>query len=225
MGGRWISHQEIVKATDGFNNENLLGTASFSSVYKGIMSDGKAAVFKLLNLESEEAVKSFFKEYKVLVEVRHMNLVKIISLCLEFGHKIVVLEFMSKGNLETLLHFNSNSLTFIEKLNISLDVIHGLEYLHNDSFVQLVHCDIKPSNILMNEDMTAHLADFGIAQIICGSQGTSTITLKGSIGYIAPEYGLDAKVSTRGDIYNWKESNQPYVCGRIEPPEMGKHAF
>ncbi|GLJ52832.1 hypothetical protein SUGI_1125540 [Cryptomeria japonica] len=199
-----VSYQEIFKATDGFNQEKLLGTGSFGSVYKGIMDDGTVAAFKRLNLQNEEANKSFMREFEVLAKVRHRNLVKIKSFCLEFGHRILVLEFMSKGNLETLLHSNGNSLTFIEILNIAIDVIHGLEYLHHDCFLEFAHCDIKPSNVLMNEDMTAHVADFGIARIVNGSDSsTSTITLKGSIGYIAPEYGIGGKVSTRGDIYSY----------------------
>ncbi|GLJ53061.1 hypothetical protein SUGI_1130360 [Cryptomeria japonica] len=210
MDDKGISYQEIVKATDGFNEKNLLGTGSFGSVYKGIMDDGKIAAFKLLNLQNEEASKSFSKECKVLAEVRHRNLVKIISFCLEFGHKVLVLDFMSNGNLDTLLHSKDNSLTFREILNIAIDVIHGLEYLHQDCFLQVVHCDIKPSNILLDDYMTAHVADFGIAQIICGSDtsttesgSTSTLALKGSMGYIAPEYGFGGKVSTRGDIYSY----------------------
>ncbi|XP_057836992.2 receptor kinase-like protein Xa21 [Cryptomeria japonica] len=210
MDDKGISYQEIVKATDGFKEKNLLGTGSFGSVYKGIMDDGKIAAFKLLNLQNEEARKSFSKECKVLAEVRHRNLVKIISFCLEFGHKVLVLDFMSNGNLDTLLYSKDNLLTFREILNIAIDVIHGLEYLHQDCFLQVVHCDIKPSNILLDDYMTAYVADFGIAQIICGSDtstsesgSTSTLALKGSMGYIAPEYGFGGKVSRRGDIYSY----------------------
>ncbi|GLJ53074.1 hypothetical protein SUGI_1130820 [Cryptomeria japonica] len=210
MDDREISYQEIVKATDGFDQKNLIGTSSFGSVYKGIMGDNREAAFKHLNLENEEARKSFFRECKVLAEVRHRNLVKIISFCSKFGRKILVLEFMAKGNLETLLLSSCISLTFIEILNIAIDVIHGLEHLHHDCFQQIIHCDIKPSNILLGEDMTAHIADFGISRIIYGSGtsttssgGISTLALKGSMGYIAPEYGLGGKVSTRGDIYSY----------------------
>ncbi|GLJ53050.1 hypothetical protein SUGI_1130130 [Cryptomeria japonica] len=205
-----ISYQEILEATDGFNERNLLGTGSFGSVYKGIMGDGTEAAFKLINLQNEEYNNSFIRECKVLANVRHRNLVKIISFCSEFRRKLLVLEFMSKGNLETMLHSNGNLLTFLEILNIAIDVIHGLEYLHHDSFIQVVHCDIKPSNILMDEDMTAHVADFGIARMICESDTStinsgsiSTLSLKGSMGYIAPEYGVGGKVSTRGDVYSY----------------------
>ncbi|GLJ53066.1 hypothetical protein SUGI_1130510 [Cryptomeria japonica] len=174
------------------------------------MGDGRETAFKHLNLENEEARKRFFRECKVLAEVRHRNLVKIISFCSEFGWKILVLEFMAKGNLETLLHSSCISLTFIEILNIAIDVIHGLEHLHHDYFQQIIHCDIKPSNILMDEDMTTHIADFGISRIIYGlctsttsSGSISTLALKGSMGYISPEYGLGGKVSTRGNIYSY----------------------
>ncbi|XP_059070435.1 LRR receptor-like serine/threonine-protein kinase EFR [Cryptomeria japonica] len=227
MDDSGISYHEIINATDGFNQKNYLGTGSSGSVYKGIMGDGREAAFKLLNLQNEEAGKSFSRECKVLAEVRHRNLVKIISFCLEFGRKILVLEFMSRGNLETFLHSNGNTVSFIEILNIAIDVIHGLEYLHHDSFQQVIHCDIKPSNILMDENMTAHIADFGIARIICGSDTinsgfASSLTLKGSVGYIAPgtEYGVGGKVSTKGDIYSYGIMLLEMVTGKSPTNHM-----
>ncbi|GLJ53081.1 hypothetical protein SUGI_1131080 [Cryptomeria japonica] len=202
-----VSYQEIVAATNGFDGENLLGTGGFGSVYKGILNDGTAAAFKILNMQKEKAWKSFIAECKVLGNCIHRNLVNVITFCSEPENKVLVLQFMSKGNLEKLLFSDGGLSDLSNILNIALDVVHALEYLHHDCSVQVVHCDIKPSNILLDEDRTAHVADFGIAQLICEPDSleslTSALSLKGSIGYIPPEYGVGGKVSTKGDVYSY----------------------
>eukprot|EP01018_Ginkgo_biloba_P028087 Gb_31135 [translate_table: standard] len=121
---------------------------------------------------------------------------------------------MSNGSLEKHLYpagDESDSgdawgLSLGQRLSIAIDIADGMAYLHHYCLVQVVHCDLKPSNILLDENMTAHLSDFGIAQLTCGNSldsFTSTLSLKGSIGYIAPEYGLGKKVSTKGDVYSF----------------------
>ncbi|GLJ53068.1 hypothetical protein SUGI_1130530 [Cryptomeria japonica] len=202
-----VSYQEIVDATNGFDRENLLGTGGFGSVYRGTLNDGTAAAFKILNMQNEKAWKSFITESKVLGNCIHRNLVNVITFCSEPEKKVLVLQFMPRGNLDNLLVSDGGSLDLRKILNLALDVVHGLEYLHHDCPVQVVHCDIKPSNILLDEDMTAHVADFGIAQLTCEPDSlesmTSALSLKGSIGYIPPEYGVGGKVSTKGDVYSY----------------------
>eukprot|EP01018_Ginkgo_biloba_P027963 Gb_07415 [translate_table: standard] len=209
-----ISYQELVNATNGFNETNLLGVGSFGSVYKGILSDGTVTAVKVLDLQNEEAHKSFISECKVLGKVRHRNLVKIITSCSNPHFKGLVFQFVSNGSLENHLYPDGNEsndgcvcrLGLWERLNIAIDVAHGIEYLHYDSSVQVVHCDIKPANVLLDEDMTARVTDFGIARLACSNSMhslSSTLTLKGSVGYIAPEYGVGGEVSAKGDVYSY----------------------
>ncbi|MED6173599.1 hypothetical protein PIB30_061101 [Stylosanthes scabra] len=123
---------------------------------------------------------------------------------------------MSNGSLETLLHNNVEdsestnlSLNLVQRVNIALDVAFALDYLHSDSWEAVVHCDIKPSNILLDDDMVAHMGDFGLARLIHGpaslssSNQASFYTIKGTIGYIPPEYGGGGSVSTEGDMYSY----------------------
>eukprot|EP01018_Ginkgo_biloba_P025736 Gb_09064 [translate_table: standard] len=203
----WVSHRELIDATNGFNEANLLGVGSFGAVYKAIFKDGRMAAVKVFNLQNEEAHKSFNTECKALGRVRHRNLVKIITSCSNVQFKALVLEFMPSGSLEKHLYSdNVCELNLRERVKIAIDIAHAMEYLHHHSPVQVVHCDLKPANVLLDENMTARVADFGIARITCANSMdlyTSTIKLKGSVGYIAPEYGQGGMISAKGDVYSY----------------------
>eukprot|EP01018_Ginkgo_biloba_P027326 Gb_34076 [translate_table: standard] len=202
-----ISHRELIDATNGFDEANLLGVGSFGAVYKAIFRDGRMAAVKVLNLQNEEAHKSFSTECKALGRVRHRNLVTIITSCSNLQFKALVLEFMPSGSLEKHLYSdNVCELNLRERVKIAIDIAHAVEYLHHHSPVEVVHCDLKPANVLLDENMTAHVADFGIARITCANSMdlyTSTIKVKGTVGYIAPEYGQGGMVSAKGDVYSY----------------------
>ncbi|PRQ24919.1 putative protein kinase RLK-Pelle-LRR-XII-1 family [Rosa chinensis] len=200
---RRVSYQELQSATNGFNESNLLGTGGFGSVYKGTLSDGIDVAIKVFNLELEGAFTSFEVECKVLSNVRHRNLVKVISCCSQIDFKGLVLNYMPNGSLEKWLYSQNSSLNIMQRLDIMIDVASALEYLHHGYEVAIVHCDLKPSNILLDDDMVAHVADFGIARLLGeGDSMTQTMTLA-TIGYIAPEYGMEGIVTKRGDVYSF----------------------
>eukprot|EP01018_Ginkgo_biloba_P025682 Gb_11073 [translate_table: standard] len=202
-----ISHRELIDATNGFNEANLLGVGSFGAVYKAIFRDGRMAAVKVLNLQNEEAHKSFTTECKALGRVRHRNLVKIITCCSNAQFKAVVLEFMPSGSLEKHLYSdNVCELNLRERVKIAIDIAHAMEYLHHHSPVQVVHCDLKPVNVLLVEKMTGRVADVGIARITCANSMdlyTSKIKIRGSVGYIAPEYGQGGIASAKGDVNSY----------------------
>ncbi|KAM5577280.1 hypothetical protein ABKV19_007897 [Rosa sericea] len=183
---RRVSYLELLHATDGFNESNLLGTGGFGSVYKGTLSDGIDVAIKVFNLELEGAFTSFEVECEVLSNVRHRNLVKVISCCSQIDFKGLVLNYMPNGSLEKWLYSQDPSLNIMQRLDIMIDVASALEYLHHGYEVPIVHCDLKPSNILLDDDMVAHVADFGIARLLGGGDSmTQTMTLA-TIGYMAP---------------------------------------
>ncbi|GLJ54628.1 hypothetical protein SUGI_1173580 [Cryptomeria japonica] len=207
-----FKYQDLVNATNGFSETNLLGMGGFGSVYKGILRDGMVVAIKILNFQNQQLQNSFKRECKILARTRHRNLIRVISACSYLNFKALILQFATNGSLEKHLYTESNEedvceLKIDECLNIAIDVAHGMEYLHHDCPTQVVHCDLKPSNVLLDANMTALVADFGISRLagpanLIDSLSTS-IALRGSIGYIAPEYGLGMNISTKGDVYSY----------------------
>ncbi|XP_044496516.1 putative leucine-rich repeat receptor-like serine/threonine-protein kinase At2g24130 [Mangifera indica] len=198
-----ITYRELSKATREFDEKTLIGTGSYGRVYKGILPDGRAIAVKVLDLQSGNPTKSFNRECQVLKRIRHRNLIRIITACSLPDFKALVLPYMENRSLDSRLYpgtsVDSNSdLSFIERVNICSDIAEGMAYLHHHSPVGVIHCDLKPSNVLLTDEMTALVSDFGISRLFTpvGDEnagdienlGNSTTNmLRGSIGYIAPD--------------------------------------
>ncbi|WJX87985.1 non-specific serine/threonine protein kinase [Trifolium repens] len=200
---RRISYYELVQATNGFNESNLLGKGGFGSVYKGKLPDGEMIAVKVIDLQSNVKSKSFDTECNAMKNLRHRNLVKIISGCSNLDFKALVMEFMSNGSVDKWLYSHNYCLNFIQRLNIMIDVASALEYLHHGSSVPVVHCDLKPTNVLLDENMVAHVSDFGIAKLMDEGQSKTHTQTLATIGYLAPEYGSKGIVSVKGDVYSY----------------------
>ncbi|XP_065851307.1 receptor kinase-like protein Xa21 [Euphorbia lathyris] len=198
-----ISIHELQRATNKFVEVNLLGKGSFGSVYRGNLSNGLSVAVKVFNLELEGAFRSFDVECEVLREIRHRNLVKIITSCCTTEFKALVMDFMPNWSLEKWLYSHNYFLDIFQRLNIMIDVASAVEYIHHGYMTPIVHCDLKPSNILLDDDVVAHVTDFGIAKLVGEDQSfIQTINLA-TIGYMAPEYGSEGLVSIKGDIYSF----------------------
>ncbi|KAM3685815.1 hypothetical protein ACJW31_11G147600 [Castanea mollissima] len=219
-----ISYQSILNATNKFSPTNLIGLGSFGSVYKGILGQGKHIVaIKVLNLLRHGATKSFVAECKALRNIRHRNLVKVLTSCSGIDYqgndfKALVYEFMANGNLDEWLHPTSRinemleeprSLSLLQRLNISIDVANALDYLHHHCQTPVIHCDLKPSNVLLDDEMIGHVGDFGLARLLFDASQdspinhSSSVGVRGTIGYTPPEYGMGNEVSTYGDVYSF----------------------
>ncbi|XP_057799511.1 receptor kinase-like protein Xa21 [Salvia miltiorrhiza] len=181
-----ISYYELLQATERFDESNLLGTGSSCSVYKGILNNGKDIVVKVFNMQLECISRIFDVECEILRSIRHRNLTSVISSCSNEEFKALVLEYMPKGNLEKWLYSHNYCLNMMERLNIMIDVASALEYLHHGYSMPIVHSDLKPSNVLLDEDMVAHVSDFGIAKLLCDGDSSVLTNTLATLGYIAP---------------------------------------
>ncbi|PWA43971.1 protein kinase-like domain-containing protein [Artemisia annua] len=191
-----VSYNQLLKATDGFSTANLIGEGGHSSVYKGILDsiDDKSVAVKVLHLQSRGAHKSFIAECEAWRNIRHRNLLKIITSCSSTDFhgndfKALVYEFMPNGSVHDWLHSSAytSKLNLLQRINILRDVATALDYLHNRCQTTIVHGDLKPCNILL-DDMVAHVGDFGLARLLGTDLNQNSSTgVKGTIGYAPPE--------------------------------------
>ncbi|GKA28628.1 kinase-like domain-containing protein [Tanacetum coccineum] len=183
-----VSYNQILKATDVFSTTNLIGEGRFGSVYKGILDfyDDKLVAVKVLHHQNRGAHKSFLAECEAWWNIRHRNMLKIITSC-------------------SSTDFQGNDFkALVYEINILVDVATALDYLHNRCQTTIVHIDLKPSNILLDADMVAHVGDFGLARLLgTGLNQNSSTGIKGTIGYAPPEYGLGSEMTSIGDVYSF----------------------
>nr|XP_016469162.1 PREDICTED: probable LRR receptor-like serine/threonine-protein kinase At3g47570 [Nicotiana tabacum] len=198
-----ISYYELLQATDALSESNLIGSGSFGSVYKGMLRSRTPIAVKVFNLQLEAAFKSFDTECEILCNLRHRNLTKAITSCSNLDFKALVLEYMPNGSLEKWLYSHNYFLDIMQRLNIMIDVACALEYLHHGCSSPVIHCDLKPSNVLLDDNMVAHLSDFGISKLLGEDESDLYTKTLATLGYIAPEYGLDGLVSIKSDVYSY----------------------
>ncbi|XP_042033882.1 LRR receptor-like serine/threonine-protein kinase FLS2 isoform X2 [Salvia splendens] len=203
--GSWklVSEKELEQGTSSFSETNLLGKGSIGSVFKATLADGRDVAVKKFNLQVKGAARIFETESHILSTIRHRNLVKIHGCCSNPEFKALILAYMPNGSLEKWLHSDKNCLDLVERLQIAIDVALALEYLHHDHIYPVAHCDIKPSNVLLDADMTAHVGDFGIAKLFDHDEAAVHTIAMGTIGYVAPEFVSEGMVSTTGDVYSY----------------------
>ncbi|VAH04008.1 unnamed protein product [Triticum turgidum subsp. durum] len=209
-----VSYTKLSNATNGFSPDNLIGAGSHGSVYRGSMShEGNECIVavKVLSLGQRGALATFAAECDALRHARHRNLIRILTVCASVDgrgeeFKALVYGYMPNGSLERWLHHETRTLTLVQRLNIAVDVASALDYLHSDCEAPIAHCDLRPSNVLLDDDMVARVGDFGLARFLGGADPSgqaSSVILKGSIGYIAPEYGMGEKACAGGDAYSY----------------------
>ncbi|CAD6250303.1 unnamed protein product [Miscanthus lutarioriparius] len=214
-----VTFSDLTQATRDFSESNLIGRGSYGSVYRGKLKESKMEVaVKVFDLEMRGAERSFVAECEALRSIQHRNLLPIITACSTVDNtgnvfKALIYELMPNGSLDTWLHHKGDEeapkrLSLTQRISIAVNIADALDYLHHDCGRPTVHCDLKPSNILLDDDMNALLGDFGIARFFADPQSTwagsiSSIGVKGTIGYIPPEYGSGGHVSMSGDVYSF----------------------
>ncbi|KDP23101.1 hypothetical protein JCGZ_00527 [Jatropha curcas] len=208
-GNLIISVQLLSKVTNGFALENELGHGGFGTVYKGELEDGTKIAVKRMEagIVSSKAIDEFQAEIAILSKVRHRNLVSILGYSVEGNERLLVYEYMSKGALSRhLFQWKSlklEPLSWTKRLIIALDVARGMEYLHSMARETFIHRDLKSANILLDDDFHAKVSDFGLVKLAPDGQKSVVTRLAGTFGYLAPEYAVMGKITTKSDVFSY----------------------
>ncbi|XP_062181467.1 putative receptor protein kinase ZmPK1 [Phragmites australis] len=198
---RAFSYRELVKATEKFRHE--LGWGSTGVAYKGILDDGRAVVVKRLG-NVRHSREEFQDELHVIARINHMNLARIYGFCSERSHRMLVFEYAENGSLANVLFKNKISLKWEQRFNIALGVAKGLAYLHHECLEWIIHCNLKPENILLDQDLEPKITDFGLAKLLSRSGSNQNVSrARGTVGYIAPEWISSLPITAKIDVYSY----------------------
>ncbi|KAL9239088.1 hypothetical protein vseg_013440 [Gypsophila vaccaria] len=215
---------ELEKATDKFSSRRILGEGGFGRVYHGILEDRVEVAVKLLTGNNENGDREFIAEVEILSRLHHRNLVKLIGICIEGRRWCLVYELVHNGSVESHLHgadAEKGPLDWDARLKIALGAARGLAYLHEDSNPRVIHRDFKASNVLLEDDCTPKVADFGLAREATeGSEHVSTRVM-GTFGYVAPEYAMTGHLLVKSDVYSYGVVLLELLTGR-KPVDMSQ---
>ncbi|KAK2386673.1 putative receptor protein kinase ZmPK1 [Trifolium repens] len=223
IGFRKFSYSELKQATNGFSQE--IGRGAGGTVYKGVFFDNRVVAIKRL-YEANQGEDEFVAEVSIIGRLNHMNLIRMWGYCAEGKHMMLVYEYMENGTLADNL--SSNSLDWGKRYNIALGIAKGLSYLHEECLEWILHCDIKPQNILIDSDFKPKVADFGLSKLLQRNNvdDSSFSTMRGTRGYMAPEWIFNLSITSKVDVYSYGIVVLEMITGKsamIEIPITKSH--
>ncbi|CAN1296193.1 Proline-rich receptor-like protein kinase PERK10 [Linum perenne] len=212
-----FSYEEMVKATDGFSSQNLLGEGGFGCVYKGSLPDGREVAVKQLNIGGSQGEREFKAEVDIISRVHHRHLVSLVGYCISNSQRLLVYDFVPNNTLDYHLHGEGVPvLDWTKRIKIAAGAARGLAYLHEDCHPRIIHRDIKSSNILLDNNFEAlqnmilsiwtsylQVSDFGLAKLNPDANTHITTRVMGTYGYVAPEYVTSGKLTEKSDVYSF----------------------
>lgn len=214
-----FTYEQVEEITGNF--ETKIGSGGFGSVYKGELTDkGEVAVKKIEGV-GVQGRKEFCTEIAVIGNIHHVNLVRLRGYCAQSSHRLLIYEYMNRGSIDqSLFRLTDKLLNWSERMNVAIGAARGIAYLHSCCQPKILHCDIKPENILLNDDGHVKIADFGLAKLITPEQSVLFTTMRGTRGYLAPEWIMNAAISDRSDVYSFGMVLLELVRGRKNRNEL-----
>ncbi|KAI3462199.1 hypothetical protein Pfo_018862 [Paulownia fortunei] len=215
QGPNIYSYKDLKTATNNFSEENKLGEGGFGDVYKATLKNGNIVAVKKLDISYSRAKADFETEVRLISNVHHRNLVRLLGCCSKGSELLLVYEYMANGSLDRFLYGEKRgSLTWKQRFDIIFGTARGLAYLHEQYHVCIIHRDIKPSNILLDNEFQAKIADFGLARLLPENQSHVSTKFAGTLGYTAPEYAIHGHLSEKVDTYSFGVVILEIISGR-----------
>lgn len=210
-----FTYEELLMATNGFSNANLLGQGGFGYVHKGVLPNGKVVAIKQLKAGSGQGEREFQAEIEVISRVHHRYLVSLVGYCISGAQRMLIYEFLPNNTLEFHLHGKGRpTMNWPTRLKIALGSAKGLAYLHEDCQPKIIHRDIKASNILLDHNFEAKVADFGLAKVSLDTDTHVSTRVMGTFGYLAPEYASSGKLTEKSDVFSFGVVLLELITGR-----------
>ncbi|KAI3419811.1 Non-specific serine/threonine protein kinase, partial [Psidium guajava] len=207
-----FDYKELEVATGNF--KTLIGSGGFGAVYKGTLPDKTVVAVKKITNLGIQGKRDFCTEIAVIGNIHHVNLVKLKGFCAQGRVRLLVYEYMNRGSLDRILFGTGPVLEWQERLNIALGTARGLAYLHRGCEQKIIHCDIKPENILLHDRFQAKISDFGLSKLLNPEQSSLFTTMRGTRGYLAPEWLTSSAISEKTDVYSFGMVLLELVSGR-----------
>ncbi|WCJ43389.1 G-type lectin S-receptor-like serine/threonine-protein kinase LECRK1 [Euphorbia peplus] len=210
---RAFTYEELKIATNNFEDE--IGRGGFGTVYRGLVSNGSRVVaIKRLQKVMAEGEREFRNEMKIIGRTHHKSLVRLLGYCHDEKHRLLVYEYMKNGSLADFLFKQVDKPAWEGRIEIALSIARGIVYLHEECETQIIHCDIKPENILMDENEWPKIADFGLSKLLMPDQSMTYTGIRGTRGYVAPEWHSNAPITVKVDIYSYGVMLLEIICCR-----------
>lgn len=207
-----FDYEELELATENFKTH--IGSGGFGAVYKGRLPDGTLVAVKKITSLGVQGKKDFCTEIVIIGNVHHVNLVKLRGFCAQGRERLLVYEYMNRGSLDCTLFGTGPVIEWQERIDIALGTARGLAYLHSGCDQKIIHCDVKPENILLHDNFQAKISDFGLSKLLTPEQSSRFTTMRGTRGYLAPEWLTSSAISDKTDVYSFGMVLLELVSGR-----------
>ncbi|KAJ7954022.1 Receptor-like kinase [Quillaja saponaria] len=211
----WFTYEELLKATNGFSAQNLLGEGGFGSVYKGYLPDGRELAVKQLKIGGGQGEREFTAEVETISRIHHRHLVSLVGYCISDNRRLLVYDYVPNNTLYFHLQGEDRPvLEWAKRIRVAAGAARGIAYLHEDCHPRIIHRDIKSSNILLDDNFEAKVSDFGLAKLALDANTHITTRVMGTFGYVAPEYVSSGKLTEKSDVYSFGVVLLELITGR-----------
>ncbi|KAE9615705.1 hypothetical protein Lal_00017610 [Lupinus albus] len=211
----WFTYEELIQATNGFSEQNMLGEGGFGCVYKGLLIDGREVAVKQLKVGGGQGEREFKAEVEIISRVHHRHLVSLVGYCMSDHQRLLVYDYLPNDTLHYHLHGNNRPvLDWPTRVKVAAGAARGIAYLHEDCHPRIIHRDIKSSNILLDQNFEAQVSDFGLAKLALDSCTHVSTRVMGTFGYMAPEYATSGKLTEKSDVYSFGVVLLELITGR-----------